>query len=83
MNTLSDSPSSEITPESVYFIRRNFMKAGLPTASAMKDMGFAKLKSVLLVNGLLPGTLLLWDAYHGHIGANPVNYALRTTGLSR
>jgi len=42
-------------------------------------MGFAKF--VLLVNGLVPGTLLLWDAYHGQAGANPVNYAIRTTGL--
>ncbi len=45
----------------------------------MKDIGFAKF--VLLVNGLVPGALLLWDAYHGQAGANPVNYAIRTTGL--
>jgi glycine betaine catabolism B len=45
----------------------------------MKDLRFAKF--VLLVNGLVPGTLLLWDAYHGQTGANPVNYAIRTTGL--
>ena len=45
----------------------------------MKDLGFAKF--VLLVNGLVPGMLLLWDAYHGQAGANPVNYAIRTTGL--
>lgn len=25
--------------------------------------------------------LLLWDAYHGQAGANPVNYAIRTTGI--
>ena len=45
----------------------------------MKDVRFAKF--VLLVNGLVPGTLLLWDAWHGQTGANPVNYAIRTTGL--
>ncbi len=45
----------------------------------MKDVGFAKF--VLLVNGLVPGALLLWDAYHGQAGANPVNYAIRTTGI--
>ncbi len=45
----------------------------------MKDLRFAKF--VLLVNGLVPGTLLLWDACHGQAGANPVNYAIRTTGL--
>jgi ferredoxin-NADP reductase/DMSO/TMAO reductase YedYZ heme-binding membrane subunit len=45
----------------------------------MKDLRFAK--GVLLVNGLVPGTILLWDAVHGHAGANPVNYAIRTMGL--
>ncbi len=45
----------------------------------MKDLRFAKF--VLAVNGLVPGGLLLWDAYHGNAGANPVNYAIRTTGL--
>ena len=45
----------------------------------MKDLRFAKF--VLAVNGLVPGTLLLWDAYHGNAGANPGNYAIRTTGL--
>ncbi len=45
----------------------------------MKDLRFAKF--VLLVNGLVPGTLLLWDAVHGQAGANPVNYAIRTMGL--
>ncbi|HTU03256.1 MAG TPA: ferric reductase-like transmembrane domain-containing protein [Candidatus Sulfotelmatobacter sp.] len=45
----------------------------------MKDIRFAK--TVLLVNGLVPGTLLLWDVYHGQAGANPVNYAILTLGL--
>ena len=45
----------------------------------MKDLRFAKF--VLLVNGLVPGVLLLWDAVHGQAGANPVNYAIRTMGL--
>ncbi len=45
----------------------------------MKDIRFAKF--VLLVNGLVPGAILAWDAYHGQAGANPVNYAIRTTGL--
>jgi ferredoxin-NADP reductase/DMSO/TMAO reductase YedYZ heme-binding membrane subunit len=45
----------------------------------MKDLRFAKL--VLLLNALVPGALLLWDAWHGQAGANPVNYAIRTTGL--
>src|SRR6185369_14005605 len=45
----------------------------------MKDIRFAKL--VLLVNALVPGTLLLWDVWHGRAGANPINYAIRTLGL--
>ncbi len=45
----------------------------------MKNIGFAKF--VLLVNGLVPAALLLWDAYHGQAGANPVNYAELTTGI--
>ena len=45
----------------------------------MKDLRFAKF--VLIVNGLLPGMLLLWDSYQHRAGANPVNYAIRTTGL--
>jgi ferredoxin-NADP reductase/DMSO/TMAO reductase YedYZ heme-binding membrane subunit len=45
----------------------------------MKDVKFAKI--VLLFNALVPGALLAWDAWHGQAGANPVNYAIRTTGL--
>lgn len=45
----------------------------------MKDLRFAKF--VLVVNGLVPGALLFWDAYHHRAGANPVNYAIRTVGL--
>lgn len=45
----------------------------------MKDLRFAKL--VVLINGLVPGTVLLWDVLHGRAGANPVNYAILTTGL--
>jgi sulfoxide reductase catalytic subunit YedY len=35
MKTTSDPPSSEITPENVYFNRRNFMKTGVLAASAV------------------------------------------------
>ena len=45
----------------------------------MRDPRFAKL--VLLVNGLVPGALLVWDASRGQAGANPVNFAIRTTGI--
>src|SRR5229473_8295321 len=45
----------------------------------MKDTRFAKL--VLLVNGLVPLTLLLWDVYRRQVGANPLEFVTRTTGM--
>jgi sulfoxide reductase heme-binding subunit YedZ len=45
----------------------------------MKDTRFAKL--VLFVNALVPLALLLWDVYHKRVGANPLEFATRTTGL--
>ncbi len=45
----------------------------------MKDIRFAKL--VLLVNGLVPLTLLLWDVYRKQVGANPLEFVTRTTGM--
>src|SRR6266404_3783949 len=48
-------------------------------ALIMKDTRFAKL--VLLVNGLVPLTLLLWDVYRKQVGANPLEFVTRTTGM--
>jgi sulfoxide reductase heme-binding subunit YedZ len=45
----------------------------------MKDTRFAKL--VLFINALVPLTLLLWDVYHNRVGANPLEFATRTTGM--
>jgi methionine sulfoxide reductase heme-binding subunit len=45
----------------------------------MKDFRFAKL--VLLVNGLVPLALLLWDVYRKQVGANPLEFVTRTTGM--
>jgi methionine sulfoxide reductase heme-binding subunit len=45
----------------------------------MKDTQFSKL--VLLVNALVPSVLLLWDAYHKNVGANPLEFVTRTTGM--
>jgi len=45
----------------------------------MKDPRFGKF--VLFVNGLVPLSLLGWDAYWHHLGTNPVEYAIRTTGM--
>jgi ferredoxin-NADP reductase/DMSO/TMAO reductase YedYZ heme-binding membrane subunit len=38
-------------------------------------------KSIVLLNCAVPVTLLAWDAVMGRLGANPVNFAIRTTGL--
>jgi ferredoxin-NADP reductase/DMSO/TMAO reductase YedYZ heme-binding membrane subunit len=38
-------------------------------------------KGVVLVNCIVPVTLLGWDALGGRLGANPVNFAIRTTGI--
>ncbi|MBI3864366.1 MAG: ferric reductase-like transmembrane domain-containing protein [Planctomycetia bacterium] len=45
----------------------------------MKDIKFAKL--LVLLNGAVPVALLGIDAFRHQLGANPVNFAIRTTGL--
>ena len=45
----------------------------------MKDPRFPKF--VVFVNSAVPLALLLWDAYWHHLGANPVEFAIRTTGM--
>ena len=44
-----------------------------------KNLRFAKL--LVLVNAAVPGLLLAWDAAHHQLGANPVNFAILTTGM--
>ena len=44
------------------------------------DLRFAKL--LVLVNAAVPAALLGWDACHHQMGANPVNFAILTTGMS-
>jgi len=45
----------------------------------MNDTRFAKL--VLFVNGLVPLALLLWDVWRKQVGANPLEFVTRTTGM--
>jgi sulfoxide reductase heme-binding subunit YedZ len=45
----------------------------------MKDTRFSKL--VLLVNSLVPLALLLWDVWRKNVGANPLEFVTRTTGM--
>jgi ferredoxin-NADP reductase/DMSO/TMAO reductase YedYZ heme-binding membrane subunit len=41
--------------------------------------GFARV--LVIVNGAVPLAWLLWDALHHRLGANAVNFAIRTTGM--
>ena len=45
----------------------------------MKDIRFAKL--VLVINGIVPLALLLWDVWRKQVGANPLEFVTRTTGM--
>jgi sulfoxide reductase heme-binding subunit YedZ len=43
------------------------------------DTSFSKL--VLFTNALVPLALMAWDAYHHRLGANPQEFATRSTGV--
>ena len=45
----------------------------------MTDTRFAKL--VVFTNGSVPLVLLLWDVYHKQVGANPLEFVTRTSGM--
>ena len=45
----------------------------------MKDARFAKL--VLFINSVVPLALLLWDLARKQVGANPLEFVTRTTGM--
>jgi sulfoxide reductase heme-binding subunit YedZ len=45
----------------------------------MKDTRFSKI--LLFTNALVPLALLLWDVYHKRVGANPLEFVTRTTGM--
>ncbi|MBA4185492.1 MAG: sulfoxide reductase heme-binding subunit YedZ [Acidobacteria bacterium] len=45
----------------------------------MNDVKFNKI--IIFINSLVPLALLSWDALFGKLGANPVEFFLRTTGI--
>jgi sulfoxide reductase heme-binding subunit YedZ len=45
----------------------------------MQDVKFNKL--VVFINSLVPLALLAWDAFRRQLGANPTEFAIRTTGF--
>ncbi len=38
-------------------------------------------KLLVVLNSAVPAALLAWDALRGQLGANPINFAIRTTGM--
>ena len=45
----------------------------------MNDTRFSKF--VLFINALVPLALMLWDVYASRVGANPLEFVTRTTGM--
>jgi len=45
----------------------------------MQDVKFHKI--LISINALIPLAFLLYDAYRGSLGANPIEFFLRTTGV--
>lgn len=45
----------------------------------MKDARFSKF--LLFTNALVPLGMLLWDVYYKRVGANPLEFVTRTTGM--
>jgi len=49
------------------------------STSKLVDTHFAKW--LVIVNGLVPLVVLIWDGYRHQLGVNEVNFAIHTTGL--
>ena len=47
----------------------------------MKENDVRFIKLLILVNGLVPLALLVWDQSHNRLGANPQNFLILTTGM--
>ena len=47
----------------------------------MKESDVRFIKLLILVNGLVPLGLLVWDQGHKQLGANPQNFLILTTGM--
>ena len=48
----------------------------------LKNWKFDKFyKAIVFINCAVPLALMLWDVYHKRVGANPVEFVTRTTGM--
>lgn len=71
----------------IFMRRRRFFRSAIKsvkvycanTIKAMNDFKFNKL--LIFINSLVPLALLSYDALNGSMGANPVEFFLRTTGV--
>src|SRR5215510_12898169 len=57
----------------------NMRRLDSPRYGKMKDTRFAQF--AILINSAVPLSLLAWDWYHHRLGANPTEFATRTTGV--
>jgi len=55
------------------------MSSSEAVAAPIVDNKFAK--RLVIINALLPGLLLVIDAFRNNLGVNDVNFAIKTTGL--
>ncbi len=49
------------------------------STTKLVDGAFAK--RFVILCGVVPAALLVWDAYRGNLGVNAANYAIRSTGM--
>jgi sulfoxide reductase heme-binding subunit YedZ len=47
----------------------------------IKESDIRFIKLLILVNGIVPLALLVWDQSHNRLGANPQNFLILTTGM--
>ena len=68
-----------LTKWRIYMLAWTCGKTFEPPGPDLKSTKFTKL--VIFVNALVPLALLLWDVYWKRVGANPVDFMTRTTGM--
>ncbi len=51
----------------------------MSSSDRVVDNTFAR--RLVIINALVPAVLLVWDAAHGSLGVNDINFAIKTTGL--
>src|SRR5262245_56664716 len=60
--------------------RDGFKSQFLISLLSMASFNIKFSKWIVLINSVVPTSLLRWDAYHHRLGANPQEFVLHTTG---